>query len=98
MGTRMRIDVMIRVPEQATIEGSSIFIGVIDVDVHYMPRKRIEQVEPLEIASCCQLQEATEDHVKLIVVMRHDRVRTRIVRLFVIRRNVAEVSPAVFVD
>ena len=64
----------------------------------WVPGERIEQIEPLKISRCCQLQEASVDHVKLIVVMRHDRVRAHIVRLFVISRNFAEIPPAVFVD
>ena len=98
MSTQTRVDVMICVPEQSTIERGSVFIGVIDVDIDHMPSQRIQQVEPFQVARRGQLQSRPEDHVELIIVVGNNCVRTGIMSLLMIRRDITKIPPAILVN
>ena len=98
MSTQSRVDVVICVPEQSTIERSSVFISVIDVDIDHMPSQWIQQVEPFQVARRGQLQSRPEDHVELIIVVRNNRVRTGTMSLLMIRRDITKIPPAILVN
>src|SRR5262245_51236126 len=98
MGGREGARVVAGVPEQPVVVRGTILARVIDVDVDYVAGELVHHVEPAPVTAACELNERSVDRVVLVVVVRDHRRRTSVERRLVIRPDVPEVPPAVFID
>ncbi len=89
---------MIGVPEQAAIISRAILLGMINVNIDDMPGEIGHEFEPTRVAAAQVLNGRAGDNVVLIIIVRHQRLWSGMANGFMIRVEIAEMSPAIFVD
>ena len=95
---RSRVDVMVRVPEQRVVVRALVAVGVVHVDVDDVRRQLAHQRPPPRVPGSQKPPAESGDGVVLIVVMRDERCAFSLEDGLVIRVEIAEIAPAVFVD
>src|SRR5262245_44976075 len=86
------------VPDQPAVVCGLILCRVKDINVNYMRRELIHVSEPAEIAAAHELIGKSRDWIILVVIVRHQWLRPFVIDGFMVGIDVAEMSPAIFVN
>src|SRR5581483_8940016 len=98
MGRRVRIPVVVRMPEKTVVVRRLVAGSVIDVDVDDVPRQFPHHRPPSHVTRPKKLKGKSGYRVVLIVVVRDEDAGAGVPHAFMVPIDLAKVSPAIFVD
>src|SRR5690554_3488716 len=99
MCRRMGRQIVVRMPKQPVVILGPVFICMVDINIRYVLCQVIHEFEPPPVSGERELASEAIDGIVLVVVVGDQwRFVRRLVQGFMVRENVTEVTPSVFID